>query len=595
MFQRGSARVQSTRDLQFPAPVKGWVKSGNITTAGRDQAEVLDNIFPTAQSGRLRGGSTVYANIGAAIVQLFTYSSGADRLFATTAGGIYDATRVSIGGAVFPDVAGLGSGDFSTTQISTAGGEFIVSVNGTDPMHYFNGAIWNPVNGVAVNNVGFDAMTLAFAVGQTITGGTSGATAVIVSITQTTATAGVLKVGAITGGPFQNNEALTSASGAATADGASSAAAVVTLTGVSTSALAHVWLFKERLFFVEKNSQSAWYLPVKQIGGVASEINLGSVFRKGGNLLFGATWSLDTGSGIDDICLFVSTNGEIVVYEGTDPSTAGTWALKGVYEISPPLNKHGSFKAGGDLAILTNDGIIPVSEALRKDRAALQAIAITYPIEDAWKAAIANRNTAFPIIATLWQSQAALVIGVPGAGGVAFVANARTGAWCRYTGWDVRCGSVAEDQLYFGTSNGRVMSAETGGSDNGVQYTGFYVPKFTDAGAPGVKVANEAGVTIRTNCTPTIKIVGMADYQVSAVSAPVPVSFTSGNVWGTGVWGAFVWGGVDQTKTYTLWETINDASGYSIAPALLVTANQTVKPLFEILATRIRYEAARTL
>ena len=125
MFQRGSARVQSTRDLQFPAPVKGWVKSGNITTAGRDQAEVLDNIFPTAQSGRLRGGSTVYANIGAAIVQLFTYSSGADRLFATTAGGIYDATRVSIGGAVFPDVAGLGSGDFSTTQISTAGGEFI--------------------------------------------------------------------------------------------------------------------------------------------------------------------------------------------------------------------------------------------------------------------------------------------------------------------------------------------------------------------------------------------------------------------------------------------------------------------------------------
>lgn len=65
-----NARMPVTRDVTFPAPTKGWVQSGNITTAGMDQAEVLDNFFPTAQGARLRGGSTEYADIGAAIVRL---------------------------------------------------------------------------------------------------------------------------------------------------------------------------------------------------------------------------------------------------------------------------------------------------------------------------------------------------------------------------------------------------------------------------------------------------------------------------------------------------------------------------------------------
>ena len=73
MFARAqNARVQVTSDVRFPAPTKGWVQSGNITTAGRDQAEVLDNFFPTAQGARLRGGSAVYADLGAPVVRLLT-------------------------------------------------------------------------------------------------------------------------------------------------------------------------------------------------------------------------------------------------------------------------------------------------------------------------------------------------------------------------------------------------------------------------------------------------------------------------------------------------------------------------------------------
>ncbi len=595
MFSRPrNSRVPSTRDMGFPAPVKGWVQAGNIAAGQPDQAEVLDNFFPTAQTARLRGGSSVYATIGAAVARLLVHSSGSDRVFAATAAGIFDADRIASSGVAFADVAGLGSGDWSATQISTGGGQFLIGVNGVDHAQYFDGTNWNPISTVAVNDLSYDALTTAFVVGQTVTGGTSGASAVVLGITQTSATAGTLRLGAITLGPFQNNEALTSASGAATADGASAAGSAITITNVATAALNQVWLFKERLFFVEKDSLSVWYLPVKSLGGAASEIDLGAVFRRGGRLMFGATWSLDSGSGLDDVCIFVTTNGEVAVYQGTDPASAATWSLTGVYDISAPLNKHAFFKAGGDLAILTLDGIIPLSEALKRDRAALQAVAISYPIEDAWKAAVANATTAFPVTATLWQSQAMLLIGVPGRTSTAYVANARTGAWCRYTGWDVRCGAVANDDLYFGTSDGKVMQGETGGSDNGAQYTGIYVPKFTTAGSPVKKVLNHAGATFLCAGVPQFRMVGLADYVVPSLTVPQTVVSNESSTWGTGVWGTFVWGGSAAAEPFDQWKTVR-AVGHSISHAFLVTANQAPKPIFEILSTRIRFETAAAL
>ena len=591
-MRASNIRVPSTRDVMFPAPTKGWVQSGNITTAGRDQAEVLDNFFPTAQGARLRGGSTEYANIGSAIVRMPVYSATSDSLFATTATGIYDADRIAGGGSNFADVAGMTSGDWSAAQISTPGGSFLVMVNGSDPAQYFDGSTFYPINTAAVNNVPYDTLTAAFSVGQTITGGTSGATAVIVSIVQTSATAGTFRVGAITGGPFQNNEAITSATGAALANGASSAGSSITITGVTTANLTQVFLHKSRLFFVEENSLSAWYLPAASLGGAASELDFGAVFKRGGTLMFGASWSLDSGAGLDDVAVFVTSNGEIAVYEGNDPASASDWSLAGVYEISRPLNKHAYFKAGGDLAILTEDGIIPVSEALRKDRAALQAVAVSYPIEDAWKSAVANRSTAYPITPTLWQSQALLMIGV--SADVAYVANARTGAWCRYTGWDVRCGAVADDRLYFGSNGGVVLRGQVGGNDDGVAFTGKYVPKFTDGGSQKIKVANHASVTVKASERPTFAMTCFSDYALGSYPTPTPLVQESGATWGGGVWGTFVWGDGGAENAYTSWKAVR-AVGYSIAPAIIVTSNQVATPAFEVLATRLRFEVSNML
>src|SRR5690606_9488461 len=134
---------------------------------------------PTAQAARLRGGSTEYADIGAAVVRMMTYSDATDDLFAATASGIYDVDRIAGGGAVFADVAGLGSGDWAATQMVTSAGAYMVAVNGTNWGLHYDGSNFYPLHTSANNNVTYDALTAAFSVGETVTGGTSGASATI--------------------------------------------------------------------------------------------------------------------------------------------------------------------------------------------------------------------------------------------------------------------------------------------------------------------------------------------------------------------------------------------------------------------------------
>jgi len=601
MLQRAfEVRPRTIREEVFPAPTKGWLQSGNVVTAPQDGAEVLDNFFVTSQGARLRGGSTLFADIGSSVVRMFSYLSGStEDFFGATASGVYDLDRVNAetnSTATFADIEGLSSGDWSVVQLGNSAGEFLVAVNGADAALYWDGTDWNPINAAAINEVPFDAETSAFTVGETVTGGTSGASATIVGITKTSATEGALKLGAITSGPFQDNAALTdSATGAATAAGANAAASSIAITGVATTSLSHVNLHKRRLWFVEGGTMSAWYLPVNSIGGAAAEFDLGGVFKKGGSLLFTATWSLDSGSGIDDVFLAVTDQGEIAVYEGTDPSSASTWSLAGIYEIAQPLNKHAYFKAGGDLAILTEDGIIPVSEALRKDRGALQAVAISFPIEDAWKDAIANRSVSYPVSATLWQAQTLLIVGTPATTNgrpISFAANARTGAWSRITGWDVRCSALYDDVFYFGNNDGEVLKGDTGGTDNGTAYTATYVPKFSYSSVK--RGAVTAGITYKAPNEVHFDLYAHSDYEVDPMDPPNPASVPGTSTWGSGVWGTFVWGGSGELKSFTEWQQVR-AFGYSLAPALQIASNQTGLIEFEFAAMRLRSEQGYVL
>ena len=589
LFDKG--KPQTYKPTTFPAPRKGWISNTLFTDSPKDAAEVLDNFFPTAQGARLRGGTEKHATIGTLVARMFTYATGGvEQLFASTATDIYEVTSPADPDvAETPVVSGLSTGDWAAQVFTTSGGDYIVCVNGADYMQRYDGSEWFPVTDETIYHQDYDALTAEFLIGETLTGGTSGATAEIHGITKTSATEGRLLLGAITGGPFQGNEALTSASGAADAVGPSGAGSTISITGVNTNDLSHVWAFKNRLWFIEKNTVSAWYLGTNSVGGAATEFPLRGVFNKGGNLVFGANWSIDSGEGIDDIIVFVSDRGEAAVYTGTDP--ASDFALKGVYNTGKPLNKHTHLKAGGDLLMGCEEGIFPFSQFLNSDLSVAQAATVTFPIEDAWSVAVAGRSSPNPITMDLWSSNNMLLVGTPSLlnnENAVFVANARTGAWCRFTGWDVRCGAIYNDEYYFGDANGYIMKAETGGSDNGSEYVGVWVPKFQDMGGNN-KVANLARFRGRAQITYDVGIAAFSDFEVSTFSAPSNTTGNADNVWGTGLWGTMTWGGVGEKIYQSEWQSVR-AFGSSLAPALRVSVNQSDKPDLDVIAMDFVYE-----
>lgn len=568
---------------KWVAPVAGWWQAGPLAAAPPNAAEKLDNFFPTTESVRLRAGSSDVFAPGSAIVQLMAYRSTTDTVFVSTATDLY---FLGEGAPTYADWDAITSGDWSYTQMSTAAGEYMVAVNGADYAFFYDGTGFEALAGEAINNLPFDALTAAFEQGDTITGETSGATATIYGVSFTSATAGTIKVGAITG-TFQDNEIIAGTiRGSATSNipSGTSAAHSIAITGIATTSLTQVWSFKERLFFVEKDSQSVWYLPTESIGGAASEINLGSVFRRGGNVSFGAAWSLDSGTGLDDVCVIVSENGEVAIYQGTDPDSAATWGLTGVYDIGSPVNKHASFKMGGDLAIISEDGIIPISEAIRRDRASLKGAAITAPIENAWADAVVDETVAHRITATVFPRGTMLLVGVAtldGSDNTALVMNTTTRAWCRYTKWDVRCSVDANDKLYFGSNDGSVYLAETGGSDEGTAFTGVCVPKFTARGSAN-KFMTRALVVTRGNATqPTFTIKGLKDYNIPAIAAPSQTANFA----------------IDAVKTvHHNWRKVT-GHGFAISPAFLATSGDgggDPAPL-ELISVDLAYEVGTAL
>jgi len=166
------------------------------------------------------------------------------------------------------------------------------------------------------------------------------------------------------------------------------------ITGVTTTSLIQPTLFKNRMWFIQKDTLKAWYLPTASVGGAAQVLDLSSVAHLGGTLIAMASWTIDAGYGVDDNLVFVTDQGEIIVYRGTDPSSASTWALIGVWIIGAPISRRCVQKYGGDLLILTLDGLIPFASALQSSRLDPQ-VALSDKIQGAFAAAARQYKTNF--------------------------------------------------------------------------------------------------------------------------------------------------------------------------------------------------------
>src|SRR3546814_3939574 len=133
---------------------------------------------------------------------------------------------------------------------------------------------------LGIFGLSYDAEVTPFTEGDTLTGGTSGATGTIVRAIDNGAT-GVIWLRDVTG-TFEDNETITDESGGSgTTNGVGSVLAPgITFGGGLTSAdMSYVWVYKSRLWFAQKDSMTAWYMDnADSIGGTAEPFPLGGVF-----------------------------------------------------------------------------------------------------------------------------------------------------------------------------------------------------------------------------------------------------------------------------------------------------------------------------
>jgi hypothetical protein len=363
----------------------------------------------------------------------------------------------------------------------------------------------------------------------------------------------------------------------------------------SGAAFSHVWAWKQRLFFIEKGTLNAAYLAADALGGTATRLNLGGVFKLGGSLLFGATWSYESaGSGLADACVFVTTEGEAAIYEGTDPSSASTWALKGVYRIGRPLGKNASMKAGGDLAIATDIGLVALSSALTRDQAALNNGAVSYPIEEEWKKEAIQRRAQFSWSVALWPTQQMALVQMPTYSTLSaqcFVVNIQTGAWSLYSGWDTRCLGLFQDRMFFGTSTGTVIEAEVGGSDQGSIYVARYVGLFEDlSDGAANKIVTGLRPQLLTTLATNVQASVSTEYVVSLPSPPSVTAVPAGSsLWNFGVWNQSVWGSTSTKFSEGEWQTVSGV-GQAIAPNLQISIGGGAEPQIELVSLDLAYQ-----
>jgi hypothetical protein len=450
----------------LPAPIGGWNARDSLAEMNPLDAVQMVNFFPTPTDVTLRKGFTkTSTGISGAVLALMNYSSPTgNKMFGANSTTIYDVSTST----ATVSLAGNTDGKWIHTMITTAGGSFMPAVNGVDPMVVYDGTVWSrsattstaqTISSITRGGTGNLTATLTTAVAHGLVTGNT----VTVAGAVPAEFNGAYRI-TVTGATTFTYTMATAPSGNASTVGTYTVKYFVT--GLNSTQFANINLFKERLYFVQKNSLSFWYLPVDSINGAVTEFPLGGIFKKGGYLQAMGTWTIDAGYGVDDLAAFVTSNGEIAVYKGSDPSDPNDWALVGIWNIGQTFARKCLFKYGGDLLLLTEDGLVPLSAGLQSTRLDPR-VNITDKIFYAISQAADQYANNFGWQMNYFAKVNMLIVNIPVTGGSEqYVMHNITKSWARFTNINANCWELSGDDIYFG----------------GTGFVGRFYDTYADAG-----------------------------------------------------------------------------------------------------------------
>lgn len=339
--------------------------------------------------------------------------------------------------------------------------------------------------------------------------------------------------------------AMNGANSARAFDGASWSTPAIT--GVSSASFIQGTVHKKRIWAALIGSTKAAYLPLDSIAGAATEFDFGGNFDKGGYLMALATWSLDGGNGPDDYLVGISSEGQAAIYAGTDPSSSTTWGLVGVFNLGKPLGRRCFTKLGSDLALISIDGVVPLSQSLSKDRAANTNYVLTKKIQPYINrmARLYGEHHGWQLLSYPRGSMG--ILNVPTAEARTAdqaVINAATGAWCKFTGIQACAWDLYNDRPFFGGTDGTLYEFDVGATDDGAAIAAELKTAYNYFGLPGVIkrfVDVQPLLTSDGRITPTLSL--DCDFADNLPVAVISVPITDNPKWNEVKWNEFQWGG----------------------------------------------------
>jgi hypothetical protein len=256
-------------------------------------------------------------------------------------------------------------------------------------------------------------------------------------------------------------------------------------------------------------------------------------------------------------------------YQGNDPSYASSWSLCGTFRVGRPIGRKCFTRFGSDVALISADGLIPLSKALLTDRSAR---------EDAISDKIINlinndvqtyaANPGWQVV--LYPIGNKLVVNVPATPvPYQYVMNTITGAWCKFTGWFASCFETMADSMYYG-GGGVVYQCDTGTNDAGaaISCTAIQAPNYFGSHTNKQFTMARPILTAAAQINPAFAI--NADFDNTTPIATTGFSNPSVTPWGS-PWGS-PWSSSNQV--YKDWQTVGSI-GFAGSPAMAFQVSGT--------------------
>jgi hypothetical protein len=358
--------------------------------------------------------------------------------------------------------------------------------------------------------------------------------------------------------------------------------------------------YKQRLFFIERYTSRLWFLyQAGDLSGECEEMDVSTSTSKGGYLVSLNEWSRAGNDETQSLLTVITSEGECIVYQGDDPSSMD-WRVSSITRMPDVVCDKNAVSFRNDVAVITKEGLFTLNSVVGSASAAKE-LALSNKIIGSIK------DLQSSYYAQYWQviylqglNWILLNVPLPDGSFIQYVLNLENDTWSYFTGINSTCYTNHDDDVYFGTADGKICLFNSGGKDDKNPINMFVQTPYMALDTPNVKQLRELTLYIYSAFRREVSSHFYVDYQPQSVST-VNLNGAYGDRrighWNRSHWNQDFWGsalrfsGVDVQKLTT---PVMVKSGRRVSIGVNIEANDTEQSDTVWLSTDVRYETGES-